>query len=307
MHRIPKPLTIVAKLRIYRRDIAPVLGNKAIHAVTEDDLLDLVDAKGLTAKVGANRLASELRVFFGWASSPRGRAVRLSADPARRLGDLHHPEKARSRILSLKEIGWLVQALSEEAPPVRKALLLCLLTAARISEVVRAPTQEVQNGVWIIPPERTKNSHMHRIPLGRWARSLIDLEGEWIIPAARSNGPRVFGWDHARARVRRRMEGIAGQPIARFTSHDFRRTARSNTKRLGVDYETAEAMLNHVKRGLELTYDRYELEDEKREWFDRWEREIARIACQAGVADALGVPIDMRPGRSPERACVEPG
>ncbi len=168
-------------------------------------------------------------------------------------------------------------------------------------------TREIQYGVWVIPPERTKNSHVHQIPLGRWARSLIEAEGDWVIPAARSTGPRISGWDFAIARVKRRMERIAGQPIARFTSHDFRRTARSNTKRLGVDYETAEAMLNHVKRGLERTYDRYELEDEKREWFDKWEREIASIAFAAGVADALGVPIDILPSRSPESACVEPG
>lgn len=57
------------------------------------------------------------------------------------------------------------------------------------------------------------------------------------------------------------MEQAAGRPIERFTPHDFRRTCRSNTKRLKVDFETAEAMLNHVKKGLERTYDTYELED----------------------------------------------
>lgn len=65
---------------------------------------------------------------------------------------------------------------------------------------------------------------------------------------------------------------------------------RSNTKRLDVDFETAEAMLNHAKTGLERTYDGYALDDEKRDWFYRWEEEVARIAIEAGVADALGVP-----------------
>jgi hypothetical protein len=86
------------------------------------------------------------------------------------------------------------------------------------------------------------------------------------------------------------MEKLAGRPIERFTPHDFRRTTRSNTKRLKVDYETAEAMLNHVKKGLERTYDRYELEDEKRASFLKWETNVAEIARRAGVADALGVP-----------------
>jgi integrase len=86
------------------------------------------------------------------------------------------------------------------------------------------------------------------------------------------------------------MEQLAGHPIERFTPHDFRRTCRSNTKRLKVDFETAEAMLNHVKKGMERTYDTYELDDEKQAWFLTWETEIASIARKSGVADALGVP-----------------
>lgn len=86
------------------------------------------------------------------------------------------------------------------------------------------------------------------------------------------------------------MSKLAGRTISRFSPHDCRRTLRSNTKRLRVDYETAEAMLNHAKRGLERIYDAYELEDEKRESFLKWENEVIRIARDAGVADELGVP-----------------
>jgi hypothetical protein len=86
------------------------------------------------------------------------------------------------------------------------------------------------------------------------------------------------------------MSEYAGRQIDKWTPHDMRRTARSNTKRLKIDFETAEAMLNHAKKGLERVYDGYELEDEKREWFLKWETEIVAIAKKVGVADALGVP-----------------
>jgi hypothetical protein len=49
-------------------------------------------------------------------------------------------------------------------------------------------------------------------------------------------------------------------------------------------------MLNHVKKGMERTYDLYEMEDEKRLWFLKWEEEVAAIAVRVGVAAALGVP-----------------
>ena len=87
-----KPRTISDKLEIYERDIAPALVGKIIYDVTERDLIRLVEKKGRTAKVRANRLAAELKVFFGWAASLRGLEVGIEIDPSRRLGDLRFPE-----------------------------------------------------------------------------------------------------------------------------------------------------------------------------------------------------------------------
>jgi len=67
--RLNKPRTIADKLEVYRRDIQPKLGSKVIYGVTEADLVRLVTAKGKTAKVRANQLAAELKVFFGWTAS----------------------------------------------------------------------------------------------------------------------------------------------------------------------------------------------------------------------------------------------
>jgi integrase len=286
-----KPRTVSDKQEIYERDIAPKLARKSIYAVAEADLIKLVEAKGKTARVRANRLAAELKVFFGWCASLRGLAVGLEIDPARRLGDLRFPETPRARRLDLPEIGWFLQALAAEERDYRRGMLLWLLTAARLAEVCEARSTEHCDGVWTIPACRTKNSVEHRIALGPWGRSLMEADGAWIFPAPKLDGPRSRNcWYTARNRVRQRMEQLAGHPIERFTPHDFRRTCRSNTKRLKVDFETAEAMLNHVKKGMERTYDTYELDDEKQAWFLTWETEIASIARKSGVADALGVP-----------------
>ena len=118
----------------------------------------------------------------------------------------------------------------------------------------------------------------------------MDSGEEWVFPAEKVEGPRKTGWYKARNRVHARMEAIAGRPIERFTPHDLRRTARSNTKRLKVDFDTAEAIMNHQKTGLERIYDVYGLEDEKAAWFLMWEREIVRLARKAGVAEKLEVP-----------------
>ena len=286
-----KPRTIADKEELYRHEIEPKLGRKQIFEITEADLTRLVLAKGKRTKVRANRLATELKVFFGWASSLRGCEIGLPANPAVRLSDLKFPEVPRKRTLTLEEIGWFLQALVNEPRLYQRGMLLWLLTAARLSEVIHAKSCEFRNGDWTIPEHRVKNSRAHRISLGPWGRSLISSNSEWIFPSERIDGPRAAcGWYKARDRVLDRMSRLAGRSIEKWTPHDMRRTARSNTKRLKVDFETAEAMLNHAKTGLERTYDGYALEDEKRDWFLRWETEIIRIALEAGVSEALGVP-----------------
>lgn len=91
-----KPRTIQDKLEIYRRDLAPTLRERLIYDVIEVDLVMLVTLKGKVARVRANRLAAELKVFFGWCASLRGTEVGLAADPSCRLGDLRFPEAPRS-------------------------------------------------------------------------------------------------------------------------------------------------------------------------------------------------------------------
>lgn len=286
-----KPRTIRDKIDIFELDIKPRLGKRCIYDVSERDLINLVEAKGKKAKIRANRLAAELKVFFGWTASLRGLAVGLEVDPSRRLGDLRFPESPRSRKLSMEELEWFLAALVEEPKHFQRGMLLWLLTAARISEVANARTEELNDGIWTIPCERTKNSTEHRIALGPWGLSLMQSDSEWVFPADTIEGPRNRSvWYKARDRVHARMIEASGQLIERFTPHDFRRTARSNTKRLNVDFDTAEAMLNHVKKGLERTYDLYEMEEEKRAWFHKWEREVVAIAERVGVAEALGVP-----------------
>jgi hypothetical protein len=286
-----KPRTIADKLAIYDCDIAPKLADKVIYDVVEADLTKLVLAKGKGARIRANRLAAELKVFFGWASSLRGTEVGLESNPAARLTDLKFAETPRARKLSLEEIGWFLRAVASESRKYQRGMILWLLTAARLSEVIFARADERHNDVWAIPESRAKNARTHRVALGPWGLSLFQTNSEWLFPSARVDGPQApCGWYKARNRVLARMSEYAGRAIEPWTPHDMRRTARSNTKRLNVDFETAEAMLNHAKKGLERIYDGYELEDEKRAWFLKWEAEIIGIARQVGVAEILGVP-----------------
>jgi hypothetical protein len=132
--KLNKPRTIRDKMAIYNRDIAPKLADKLIFDVTEDDLVKLVLAKGRHARTRANRLVGELKVFFGWAASLRGKEIGLRSNPTARLADLRFPQTPRSRTLSLDEIEWFLRALALEPRIYQRGMLLLLLTATRFTE-----------------------------------------------------------------------------------------------------------------------------------------------------------------------------
>jgi integrase len=292
-----KPRTILGKEQIWSCDVKRQIGDRTLQEITDEDLWSLVLTKGQTAPVRANRLAAELKVFLKWCASRAGKqaGVLLPSNPAISLEGNYFRSRVRSRHLSHEELGWLLQALAREERLYQRAVLLLLLTGCRKEEVLGAPSAEVTKDVWSIPAERTKNSQIHRIPLSPWARSLAETDHRWLIPSSKKDGPMLAGWYKVLARITRAMTEIAGRPIPHFTYHDLRRTLRSNTKRLKIDFETAEAMLNHKKKGLEEVYDGYDLFDEKREGFARWEAFLVKLALKDDVAEALSIPDDARP------------
>lgn len=292
-----KPRSILGKEQIWSCDMERQIGDRILQEVSDDDLWSLILKKGKVAPIRANRLAAELKVFMKWCAGRPGKeaGVVLKVNPSLSLEANYFPSKPRARHLSHAELGWLLQALAEEKRIYQRAVLLLLLSGCRKEEVLGAPANEVHDGVWSIPPERTKNSQTHRIPLSPWGRSLAATNNRWLIPSSRKDGPMLAGWYKVLARIKKRMEALAGRQVPHFTYHDLRRTLRSNTKRMKIEYETAEAMLNHKKKGLDEIYDGYDLFDEKRDGFARWEAFLVGLAVRANVAEALSIPDDARP------------
>ncbi|THD35025.1 MAG: DUF4102 domain-containing protein [Sphingomonas sp.] len=287
-----KQRSIADKESMWKIDMCEQIGSRILQEITDDDLWSLVLAKGAKAPIRANRLAGEMKVFFKWCASREGKAagIVLKADPAISLDAYYYKQTKRDRFLSHDEIGWLLAALADEERIYQRAILLLLLTALRRDEVLGAAMSEIAGSVWTIPGPRMKNHITHEVYLGAWGTALARTNDAWLIASDRKDGPRMDGWYKIRNRVAKRMAKIAGQSIPAWTYHDFRRTFRSNAKRLGIDYDTAEAVIAHKKTGLTEVYDRYDLADEKRDAYAKWEAFLIDIAVKVGVADRLGVP-----------------
>lgn len=144
--------------------------------------------------------------------------------------------------------------------------------------------------IWTLPPERSKNGEENVVALGPWGRRLAQTNYEWLFPSPRIDGPQRAGWFKARDRIHARMEAFAGRIVSRWHFHDLRRTFRSHARRVGIDNEIAELMLNHKRKGIEGIYNRNQELELRAEGFAAWERHLVGLAHSAGVAESLLAP-----------------
>jgi len=288
-----KPRTLRDKGYIWTGDIQPHIAQKSVFDLTPDDLWELVENKGETSPVRANRLAVELKCIFGWAASRRGKkeGIELEHDPARTLESKWFAEgEGRERFFEDDEIMLFFRAVAQEEHIYRRAMLLWLITGVRKLELLEADSAEQNAGTWVVPGHRTKNGLAHDIVLGPWGRALFAVNTKWAFPSSvLEDGPMVAGWYKVRDRIHARMEKLAKRSIEPWVIHDLRRTMRSNTDDLGIREVAAEAMMNHAKKGLVKIYARKTVKG-KAEGFALWERRLISLARRAKVADALEVP-----------------
>lgn len=281
VRKVLKPRTLADKQSSWLADVKPHLGETMLSDISADDLWRIVERKGDTAPIRANRLAAELKVIWSWFMSRAGQraGIRLGNDASSSLSGKHYTEsKGRTRILSEEEIGWFLASAAMERPAYHRALVVMLLTGCRFSEVVEARRDEYRDGVWTVPATRTKNGKAHAIMLGDWGRELFkQATGQWLASNRAGGLVEQRNWYRVRDRVHARMEALAGRPLYRWGFHDLRRTMRSNTFRLGIAYEVAEAMLNHSRTGLERRYDVGDLSSYTGEGFARWEAHVASM------------------------------
>jgi len=70
-----------------------------------------------------------------------------------------------------------------------RAIEFAILTAARPREASGARWSEIVDGLWVIPPERTKCNREHRVPLSTAALALVERLpriDEYLFPGNRS-------------------------------------------------------------------------------------------------------------------------
>ncbi len=144
-----------------------------------------------------------------------------------------------------------------------------------------------------MPASRSKNGEVNVVALSQWGQALAGKPEKWLFASPRIDGPQLAGWFGARDRLHCRMEKLAQAKLASWHFHDLRRTFRSNARKLGIDQEIAELMLNHKRKGLKAVYDKNQELELRAAGFAAWEAHLMKIAIEVGVIEQLGVPLDL--------------
>ncbi len=302
-HAKPNKKTWREDERILAHDVLPKWRHLQPRDIRRSDARALVEAVAdRGAPIHANRVLALIRKIFNFAIERDW----LDLNPChmvKRPGK----ERARDRVLSPDEIRRFWAATEVEAPLIRAAFRLRLLTAQRGGEVLhmRWCDIDLETRWWTVPSEFAKNGLSHRVPLNAQAVSILEELRDWlgirikeinVLRARKHLEPKVFNdwvfpsrWhaDDSLEWTRKATGRLKALSDLDFRPHDLRRTAASLMTSAGTPRVVVQKILNHVETGVTAVYDRYSYDNEKRIALDAWGRQVAAIVCDEKASSKL--------------------
>jgi integrase len=253
----------------------PVFGDLPVQAIDTALVMKVIEPLWAEKTETASRLRGRIEAVLDWATV---RTYRTGENPARWKGHLDHllPERAKvARVrhhaaLPYAEIGSFMSEAAELEGISASALRFMILTATRTSETLGATWSEVDlnEAIWIIPPERMKAGREHRVPLSGAARAILTgmkkiKLGEFVFPGGRPGRPLS---SMALLMTLRRMKRDD------LTGHGFRSTFRDWVAECtSFPAEVAEMALAHtVSDKVEAAYRRGDLLAKRRQIMEDW-------------------------------------
>jgi len=232
-----------------KRGLSPILPRYA-NEIRRRDIRELLDA---VADQGIEREAEKRRqtigAMFRWAVSQD----LVETDPTAGL-KAYDPGTPRDRVLAMEEIGTLWKWLDSDAlPPDRSDVLkLQLLTGARCGEISGLRAEEIDRNewTWTLPATRSKNKRPRVTPLVGTARQIIETrlsitQGGPLFTAETGS---VLTSGHVGHSLWARSDKL---PIAKFNTHDIRRTVATMLVEMGVGLDLVAAVVGHEAGGKE--------------------------------------------------------
>ena len=250
----------------------PLIGNKAVDAITAADVLEVLTPIWTGKPETASRVRQRMETVMDWVvaqghrlDNPAGRSLLKVLPKTQRL-------KAHHRALPHAQVPTVVSQVREATASLstRLAFEFLVLTASRSGEVRCADWSEIdwESATWEIPASRMKARRPQRVPLADRAmeilREALELDDgqQLIFPGGRSARPAsemVF------TALLRRLKVPA-------VAHGFRTSFRNwVAERTDTPWAVAEAALAHnVGNSTEAAYMRSDLFEQRRALMAVW-------------------------------------
>jgi len=278
----------VATLELY---VFPAIGNIPISEVDVDSVERVLKPIWLTVNETASRVRGRIEAILDFAKAT---GLRSGDNPARWKENLRHRLPNLSRVkrtqhhpaLSWRSTPAFMHALHLKTGVASKALMFCILTAARSGEVRGATWSEIdlEKKIWVIPATRMKRGKEHRVPLSRAALGVLDAvrplssdSDGLVFPSVRSG--KMLS-DMALSELVRGMNGTCqGAPIPwkandgrPIVVHGFRSTFRDwCEEETSTPRAVSEAALAHVVGNkVEAAYHRTDHFEKRRLLMEQW-------------------------------------
>lgn len=267
----------------------PVFGNRSVAEIDAAAVRDCLASIWLEKPETARRLRQRIRAVIDWAVAKGYRDTSLAmpvidkALPKQREKKKHHPA------LPYSQLPEFMEKLRARESKGRLSLEFAILTAARTSEVLEMPWEELdlEAALWRIPAARMKADREHVVPLSDAAIAIV----EQMKPHKSAHNPFVFpGQSRGKpqsnmtltkvVRSLHKAELDAGRggfvdPHMNgrtATPHGFRSTFRDwVAEQTNWPREIAEAAIAHsVKGKSEAAYQRGSMLEKRRELMVAW-------------------------------------
>jgi integrase len=269
---------------ISMRDVRNVLEQET--AIDENTKGKLWYLKNATAK----RILGRIKTVLDYATVNE---YRTGTNPAQWAGflstQLPSPKKLQKTkhhpAVPYQQMGEFMSKLRSNSSLSARALELLILTAVRSGSVRHAEWKEIdlENALWVIPPEHTKARQEHRVPLQPQAikllKSLPRLAGSNLLFPSRTNTALS---DMALSQLMRGMRD-RGEFTEKAVPHGFRSSFRSwAAEQTSYSDEIRKAASGHVVGdSVKEAYQRTDLLDKRRMLMNEWANFICKTKEKA--------------------------
>jgi integrase len=267
--------------------IVPSWGNRSAASITRRDAIALLekvqkkrkreDGRYHGGPEAARSTKQILHRMFVWGCAQG----RLEANP---LSSIDDPTqiKSRDRVLTMEELRAVWRAADGIGYPFGPMYRILILTACRRNEVASAvwPWLDIDQKWMEIPAHAYKSQRPHVVPLIEPALDIVQSlplwnEGEYLFSGSMGASP-VSGFSRAKTRFDKAIASELGHPLENWRPHDFRRSAATHLRRLGVERHVVKRLLGHSDNDVTAIYDRYDMIKERRQAMTVWAEELLK-------------------------------